>query len=173
MDTGLNNTNRLHEAIGDEIFKDVEWIVDATSDEQFNLWGEYSHESERNKGVEEPPRYVWEQISRGLWIQICELDIKCKGVKEKLPVCISFSFAKLNGHKICFYTSDSLVSHHGFIEAFLLTYFQRTHDGYTRWNHVDATNFHNCANYLDTVDAEARDTKYKPEKHAEKYFIFP
>jgi len=164
MDVGLNNKNTLHKALDNPFMEDVEWIVEATSEEQHQLWSMW-HE-----------QHNWEEVSSGQGYRIIELKIKAivngKKVKETLPVRINFNYAILDGHKIMFYTSDSLLTHHGYIEAFLITYFQRTHDSYNRWNHVNATNFHNCANYLDTVDVEERSTKYKPDSYEKKYHVF-
>ena len=43
------------------------------------------------------------------------------------------------------------------VEDWFLAKFQLTHDNYTRWNHVDSNNFHNCVNSLDRLDIEPRD----------------
>ena len=154
MDVGFNNTNTLHLALEYDYLEDVEWIVEATSEERHHLWDKW-HE-----------KYNWEQVGSGRIITILELEVIYekgnKKVKETLPVCVDFSFCILNGHKILFYYSPSRLAHLGYIEAFMSTYFQRTHDNYSRWNHTNATNFHNCANYLDTIDIEPRNTTYKP-----------
>ena len=85
---------------------------------------------------------------------------------------LEFRYYIINGHKVAFYSSSSMITHRGYIDAFLITYFQRTHDNYSRWNHVDATNFHNCINYLDSIDLKPRDTIYEPTTF-KKYHIFP
>jgi len=171
MDVGFNNTNTLHLALDEKFFEDVEWIIEATSDEQLNVWKEF-HEM-----------HEWKQVPRGMSYTILNLEVfpqvkeskvysTKKLKKESLPVVIEFSFAIVDGHKIAFYTSNSLLTHNGYIEAFLTTYFQRTHHKYTRWNHANATNAHNCLNYLDAVDVRARKTTYKPYSHLKKYHIF-
>jgi hypothetical protein len=170
MDTGLNNTNKLHLALNYPFMEDVEWIVEASDEERHQLWRD-NHD-----------RYKWEDINCGKLYNIVNLEISvqsCMGTKkitkttkEVLPVYISFFFAIINGHKIAFYTSNSRLSHYGYIEAFLITYFQRTHDKYTRWNQTDANNFHNCVCYLDTVDIEHRNTTYKIDKSEKIYHIF-
>lgn len=160
MDVGLNNTNTLHIALDDVYMKDIEWIVEATSEERFNLWKTY-HE-----------RYDWKDVGMGTIHTILNLTVSYKKFQEVLPICIEFMYAIIDGHKVCFYTSNARLVHHGYIEAFLTTYFQRTHHKYSRWNHTDATNFHNCINYLDTIDFEPRNTKYKPSKYDKPYFIF-
>ena len=160
MDVGFNNTNRLHEALECEDLKDVVWIVDATSQERNELWKKYYE------------KHAWEQISSGYGFQITTLDVINKnGVKETLPVRLDFSFAIIDGYKIAFVESNSLLTHYGYVEAFLRTYFQRTHQNYSRWNHTNACNFHNCINYLDSLDKEPRDSIYKPVSYSE-YYIF-
>lgn len=155
MDVGLNNKK-----LENSYLEDVEWIVEATSEERFNLWKDYH----------EDPKYNWEEVSRGFWYELIRLKIGGGDIpSEVLPVCIEFSFAIINGHKICFYTSNSRLVHHGYIESFLTTYFQRTHHDYTRWNHTDSTNFHNCIGYLETIDLEPRDTIFEKE---DKYYIW-
>lgn len=168
MDVGLNNKNKLHLALNNDFLKDVEWVIEATDTEQYYLWEKY-HET-RN----------WNSAGVGYSYSILELnvDVPQKGItikkrkKEKLEICINFNFTTVDGHKILFYECSSLLAHYGYIQAFLLTYFQRTHDNYTRWNHTDAMNFHNCINYLDTVDIEPRDTVYKDSSFKKDYFIF-
>lgn len=162
MDVGLNNTNTLHLALDNKYLKDVEWLIEATNEERFQIWKDY-HE-----------KMDWKQEPLGWSYKILEMIVKPKGgvKKETLPVMLEFSFAIVNGHKIAFYTSYSRLVHHGYIEAFLTTYFQRTHHEYTRWNQTDATNAHNCLNYLNDIDKEPRKTKYKPESHEKMYHIF-
>lgn len=161
MDTGLNNINNLHKKVNLPELEDVEWIIEATSEEQFNLWKE-------NKD-----RYTWEQIQQGWSFTIINLKISGSlgdnKIEETLPVNISISLAKVNGHKILFYSSDSMISHYGLIDAFMISNFQRTHDSYTRWNHTNAVNFHNCVGYLDTIDQDPRDTEYESSFRDSQY----
>lgn len=177
MDVGLNNKNTLGEIRPE--FKDVVYFVSATSEEQFNIWQDYSKESITNiepisdDFIEALPdnfksrveklnnqvkraqhkRVDWVQVSAGFGLTIGSLD--------KRPVVVCFSFAYINGHKICFYEDTSEIVDHKMIEDWLISKFQLTHDGYTRWNHTNATNFHNCVQGLETLDKEPRDTVYK------------
>lgn len=170
MDVGFNNTNTLHLALENEYFKDVEWLIEATSEEKRKICEEY-----RDK-------MKWEHVSTGWGYSILELELKAKKVliphfpekikKETMSVVIDFTFAIVNGHKIAFYTSNAWVVHHLYIEAFLSTYFQRTHDNYSRWNQTDASNAHNCFLYLEDIDKEPRNTTYKPASHEKMYNIF-
>lgn len=169
MDVGLNNINKLHLALDFHYLNDVEWIIEATSTEQHDLWARYHKD------------HVWKQESSGHSFRILELDVLVSNphkqinkkliAKHTLPVTIQFNYAIIDGHKILFYECTSLLAHYGYIEAFFITYFQRTHDDYTLWNQTDAMNFHNCINYLDTIDIEPRKTKYKKDKY-NNYNIF-
>ena len=167
MDVGFNNTNKLHIALENPFLEDVEWLIEATSTERHDIWNRYHKKHE------------WEEVSHVEGYTILELEVEVKAhpmvvgwpfiKKEKLPIYISFNYAIVDGHKILFYECKSLLAHHGYVEAFFKTYFQRTHDGYSRWNHTDAMNAHNCFGYFYTLDKEPRDTKYKPDN---SYFIF-
>lgn len=136
MDVGLNNQNMFDQLE----LKDIDFLVSANSNETFNLWSEY------NRKVD------WEQINTGFMITIGQLDSR--------PVTIEFSFAIIKRKKVAFYNGCSQVVDHKMIDEWLISRFQRTHDNYSRWNHVNATNFHNCINSLETLDIEPRDTVY-------------
>ena len=41
MDVGLNNTNKLHLALEEPMLEDVEWLVEANSNETYLLWEKY------------------------------------------------------------------------------------------------------------------------------------
>ena len=101
----------------------------------------------------ETKRVVWQQVMAGFGLTI--------GQVQKKPVHVHFSFAIINGKKVCFYECTSRMADHTMIEDWLMSRFQLTHDDYTRRNHVNATNFHNCINSLDNLDKEPRDTVYK------------
>ena len=205
MDTGLNNRNTLHLELDTPEMADIEWLVEANSNEVMELWEKWSTKSmtnfrpldideksftaggsdgggtikellalnERVKRVN-PKRREWVQINsgHGFTILTLECSIPGKRKKEKLPIVVSFSYFVIDGHKVAFYSCDSALHHSFYVEAFLQTYFQRTHDKYSRWNHTDAQNFPNCINYLDTIDEKPRDTVYKPNDFMKKYFIF-
>ncbi len=181
MDIGLNNRSKLHEI--DNRFADVVFLVEANSNEVHNLWQQWSgksvesmpikllHEMLRDyralfsafpkellEKVEDVVNAAhnfvkWEQISEGFLYKIGEL--------AGHPIRVNFRFAIINGKKVAFYTGSSRVYDHTMVENWLTSHFQLTHDNYTRWNHVDAQNFHNCVNGLDNLDKEPRDTIYR------------
>lgn len=186
MDVGLNNRNTLGEIVPE--LGDIVFLVEANSNERLNLWQEWSVESQTNikplsetdmdllrLALKDTPsmfqmvsqlndkikneyhhRVKWEEISKGLMISIGNIKIE----EEMFPVNIVFSFSIINGKKVCFYDCCSRIVDHTMVENWLIERFQLTHDSYTRWNHVDAANFHNCINSLDNIDKEPRDTKY-------------
>lgn len=184
MDVGLNNKNTLGEI--DPAFTDVVFLVEANSNEQFTLWQEWSSQSMSNIEpiADNDMKAIGEKLSRDLYAKLEKTNNKLKhnysnrvtweqvyagfgitiGHVEKHPVMISFSFAFINGKKVCFYYPTSRAVDHEMIEKWLIERFQLTHDGYTRWNHTNAGNFHNCVNSLDNLDKEPRDTVYKIKK---------
>lgn len=181
MDVGLNNRNTL--GIIDPAFEDVVFFVEATSTERHNLWSEWSNQSMSNIEPlsDEVMRLIGDKLNRDLYVKIENLNEKVKssnpkrvaweqisagfgitiGHVGKMPVTVSFSFAIINGKKICFYEATSRVVNHKMIEDWLIERFQLTHDNYCRWNHTDAMNFHNCVNSLDDIDKKPRNTVYK------------
>ena len=110
---------------------------------------------ERNENIRESRKYrvEWKDNSMGISVNAGEFAGN--------SIWLSFSFTNINGHKVAFYEATSQVVHHGIVENFLMKHFQRTHDNYTRWNHVDAMNFHNCIRGLDSLDVEPRKTIFK------------
>lgn len=180
MDVGLNNKNTLGEIRPE--FADVVFFVEANSNEQFHHWREYSKDSmtnikalsntfidslpeqfksqvkQLNNNIEKivRTRVNWKQVMSGFGLTI--------GSVNELPVHVSFSFAIIEGKKVCFYDCTSRMADHTMVEKWLISQFQLTHDGYTRWNHTNSSNFHNCINSLDKLDKEPRETVYDNAK---------
>ena len=182
MDVGLNNRNTLGEIAPE--FKDVVFFVEATSTERNTLWSEWATQSMANIEPisEEMMSLIQEKLdSEILYERILKLNRKVKGNSHprvdwgqiyagvvitighvgKLPICVSFNFAFINGKKICFYEATSQVVNHKMIEDWIISKFQLTHDKYCRWNHTNAVNFHNCVHSLDNLDKKPRNTVYK------------
>lgn len=177
MDIGLNNKNTLGEL--NPAFSDVVFMVESNSNEQMHHWTEWSTQSmsnikplsedfidtipellrskvkELNDKVKkfEHPRVKWEQVMSGFGMQI--------GSIGERPITLCFSFAIINGKKVCFYDCTSGIADYVFIEDWLIKHFQLTNDNYNRWNHTNSSNFHNCIHALDRLDKEPRDTVYK------------
>ena len=175
MDVGLNNKNTLGDIAPE--FSDVVYFIEANSNEQFSIWQDFSKESmsnieplseelisllplefrekvstlNRKVSQVSRKRVDWKQISMGFGITIGQI--------QKKPVTLSFSFAIINDKKVCFYYCTSRMVDHTMINDWLISRFQLTHDGYTRWNHSDATNFNPA--YLERIDKKPRNTVYK------------
>jgi len=185
MDVELNNKNTLGEVAPE--FADVVFLVEANNNERLQLWSDWAEDSIHNtkslndeviaclgEAVKSWPvlksvfelnndiknnqhtRVKWEQVSAGFLKTIGHI----KSGKKKLPVSVEFSFAFINGKKVCFYNCCSRAADHTMIHDWLIERFQLTHDNYTRWNHTDAGNFHNCINSLEDLDKKPRNTKY-------------
>ncbi len=184
MDVGLNNRNTLGEIAPE--FNDVVFFVEATSTERLNLWSEWSKESMSNIEPisDDHLKLIGDKLSRDLYLKVETLNEKVKknnstrvnweqisagfmlpvGQVGKDSVYVRFSFAIINGKKICFYEATSQVVNHEMVKDWLISRFQLTNDNYCRWNHTDARNFHNCIGSLDRLDKEPRDTVYKIKK---------
>jgi hypothetical protein len=185
MDVGLNNRNTLGDIAPE--FEDVVFLIEATSTEQLNLWSELCKQSMTN--IESIPDGIMDQIQDRLgpgilFDKISELNQKTRknnisrvdweqipsgfgitiGHVGKSPIHVCFSFAIINGKKICFYEATSQVINHKMIEDWLISRFQLTNDNYSRWNHTNAMNFHNCIQAFDRLDELPRDTVYEIEK---------
>lgn len=183
MDVGLNNTNKLGEI--NPAFKDVVFLVEATSSERHSLWVEHAHNSPTNiqplsekelneicSSLSEKPKLAEKlkalniringaKRTRVNWEEISQGFALEIGKIEKKSVVLTFFFAKLDGHKVAFYNCSSQAVDYAMIKDWLIERFQLTNDNYHRWNHTDAMNFHNCLNSLDSLDKEPRNTVYK------------
>jgi hypothetical protein len=176
--TNVNNLGHYHDDLSDVVF-----LVEATKNEAFQLWQNWSSDSLSNitpisdEVMSIIDRSLFERIyykrikrlndevkrfqhTRVNWVQIATGFCLTIGYvnhgNEKLPVSIEFSFARINGKKVAFYSNYSRAGDSQMIENFLAENFQLTHDNYTRWNQVNATNFHNCVGSLDNLDEKPR-----------------
>lgn len=120
------------------LFKDVEFLVEATYNEQHHFWVDY-HYKPRTDSVEVKS---WECEGRGHMIEIGELD--------KRPICVSIFYGKLNGKRVMFYEGCSQVVDHKMIEDWLQHYTLKTirWDNGHRWAHCDSSNFHHCLEHV-------------------------
>lgn len=72
MDVGLNNTNTLHLALGNDYFKDIEWLVEATSEERYQLWKDWREHDENTLTVD------WGEVGLGQTYTILEVEVCAK-----------------------------------------------------------------------------------------------
>ena len=125
-------------------FKDVVFLVEATSHEDQFLWTEWSADyltlpyAPKEEGKFARKRVDWQQVSLGHMLTIGEIDNR--------PICVSMSYAIINGRKIMFYEGCSQLVDHEMIREWLKHFTLNTirWDGGTRWGHCDAMNFHHC-----------------------------
>lgn len=116
-----------------ELFKDVEFVIEATSTEQHYLWCE-NDRNEYNRKV------TWVEVSMGHAIPIGSLDGR--------PVNVSLSYAVLNGVRVMFYYGVSQVVDHKMIEEWLRYHTENLRYGGGRWSRCDAMNFAHCLQYV-------------------------
>lgn len=115
------------------------FVVEATSFETQCLWAENSKDSNCRRFT---PRR-WEQVSPGWLVTVGELDYR--------PVCISMSWARIDGRLVMFWYPTSQVVDTVQIEKWLEKHFTGKWDGGTRNAQTNAMNFHHC---LDAIDED-------------------
>jgi hypothetical protein len=112
----------------DPRFADTVFFVEANSFEQLKLW-------ETNAAGNWWPKLPWEEDCKGFMETI--------GYLSNRPVCVSFSFAKINGRRICFFDPTSQVVDHKMIEKWFEENCFPVHRG-NLFAQCDAMNFHHC-----------------------------
>ena len=128
----------------DPRFAKAVFAVEATSAEQQFLWQENSNTSRdlrpqegamlRGAPLRNPDGVKWEQDNPG--------QLRTVGTFGGMPVCVSCSWVKINGHLVLFYHPTSMVVHHKMIEEWLLKRCAPRWDNGTRSAYCDAQNFH-------------------------------
>lgn len=124
----------------DPRFKDTEYVVEADSFATQALWEKFSTQS-----MYKTPQntYHWEQDCRGFMETI--------GHVNKMPVCVTFFWYKINGHLILFYNATSQVVDHRMVEDWLDKYCNPKHNGSQA--RCDANNFAHVLGYIRDCDA--------------------
>lgn len=89
----------------DDMIASTVVAVEATSYESVALWREWNEPRDRR------PKMQWDHISLGAWFQI--------GKFHDAPVCVSLSFARVNGSIVAFWECTSIVAHSEMIEAWI------------------------------------------------------
>jgi len=122
----------------------TEFFVEATSDERSSLWRKYAQEWQKHSNdYPDYDKLDWQEDLSGFGVHLG--NVFSRG--EILPVYVSFSFAKIEGKQICFYTSDSMVTDHQMVEDFIVTNFPVKYDSGSRRAMTNATNFHHCVGF--------------------------
>ena len=74
-------------------------------------------------------RRIWEENLHGILVTIGNL--------HERPVCVAFSFAKVDNHKLCFWHATSQLVDYQMIEEWFAKHFPKVRK-------TDANNFHNA-----------------------------
>ncbi len=115
------------------LFKDVVFIVEATSYEQHVFWENYFYKSK------------YETLIIKDWLQETAGKIITIGKCDKRPVCVTIFWAWLDGCKIMFYEATSQVVDHKMVKEWFKHFSSHIKwDGNTRLAHCNSLNFHLC-----------------------------
>lgn len=106
------------------------FVVQATSFETLCLWSENARQ--------------WEQVYPAWLVTVGELDSR--------PICVSMSWARIDGHLVMFWEATSAVVDTVQIEKWLSQHFAGKWDSGTRQATTDAMNFHQCLNAIDDAN---------------------
>jgi hypothetical protein len=114
-----------------QIKKNIEetaFLVEASSCEHLHIWIQWHR------------CLKWEQQTLGSAPQI---GWAYNSERKKMPVTVSLSWDRIEGHLVCFYNAPSMVVDHELVETWLKKTFKNSK------GKVDAMNFHNCVQGLD------------------------
>jgi len=136
----LKNDPYSNRDIKDEKMKTSIFFVEANSYEELCLWREFSGE------------VVWEQDSAGFSQIIGFIGDR----KKKRLVNVSFSFALINGQRICFYDTVSRFVDHTMVGKFLNKYYPVKYDNNTKRAKTDAMNFGDVLNAIREKNAKIK-----------------
>lgn len=120
--------------------KETVFCVEADGFAQHALWGD----NERARAKGESWSVEWEEVNPGWLITVGEVEIDGK----TWPVCISITFAFLNGQRVLFWYATSKIVHHDMIEDWFDKNCAPRWDNGTRRARCDATNFGHCLSHV-------------------------
>lgn len=132
----------------DKRLYDVEFFVEATSQERFYLWCQ--NEDYKKSEDKQDNHLKWESDSSGVGYQVGMVKVK----KEKFPVVVTFTFATIEGTLVCFYECNSRCVDWTQIEEFLEDYFPLKYDNGTRRAKTNCSNFHHCVGFVEARKKE-------------------
>ncbi len=124
----VNAVDLAYQSVVDPRLKDTEFLIEADHFSQLSLW-EKCHTLVK-----------WEEDSRGIFFTIGNL--------AGHPIAVNLSWAKLNGHRICFYSADSRVVDWQMIREWLDKICYPLWDNGTRHARTNAMNFHHCFQHV-------------------------
>lgn len=109
----------------EEKFKSSVFFIEATHNEQHELWRQFNKETN------------WKQDLQGAMIYIGSIFDD-----ERMPVYVTFSFIHIFGKRICFYEATSRFVDHQLVENWITKNYHVKWDNGTRNAMTDAQNFH-------------------------------
>mgnify|MGYP001575511176 CR=1 FL=1 len=122
------------------------FIVEANSFEQHALWADHAKDTcfpridpRTCKLAHEHVK--WEQLNPGGMVTV--------GTLAKMPVCLSISFARIEGHIVCFWYQCSQVTDGRKAEAWLKSTFAGLYKARAT---CDAFNFHQCLRAIEDLN---------------------
>jgi hypothetical protein len=118
------------------------YMVEATHEESFMLWQEW-HQVLR-----------WEQDNRGCLTTV--------GKFGDMPVNVTVFWYIIEGKRVGFYSSDSMVTHHKMVEEWVQKTFPQCFKEDGRWKHTNAGNFGHC---LGDIAPKAMDNPVAKARH--------
>lgn len=121
----------------DKRFKETVFVVECNSNEIQMLWEKFCKQSMHQTDL---TIFDWEQINPGF--------LETVGHVNDDPVCVSVSWARINGFMICFYEATSNVVNYSMIDVWMKEKCYPTWDKGTRYAHCDGANFHHVLNYV-------------------------
>lgn len=144
-----------------EKLKSCVFFIEATHFEQFTLWKQNNDNTWNNK-------IDWEQDQSGFG--------KCigfiKGDKD-LSIYVQFFFAKLNGHRVCFYEATSRYVDHTLVKEHITKNFPVKYDNGTRSAMTDAQNFHHAVNFCRDYNEQPIEVVDKVENDEKLHYEIP
>ncbi len=111
--------DHVAQAMQDPRLKSVIGVIEANSFEYMTLWEMYASEA-LSFGIGTRARCDWREDLSGLFFIIGHL--------AERPVTIQLRFAELNGHRVIFFNSPSVVVDHDMVRSWIDTHV-RTPDG--------------------------------------------
>ena len=114
----------------DPRFTEVQFLIEATRNEQITLWERW-HKT-----------WEWKEDLQGICHQVGFLN----DGTENRPVMIEFTFAHLNGVRVLFYECPSMVCHWDWLRDYAEKACPNSK------GHCNADNFHQCTRHVDRVN---------------------
>lgn len=116
---------------------ETQFVVEATWDEVYMLWGKYSNQSFYKTDLNS---WNWEDSNPGWCVEV--------GKMGEFLVIVSMQWNRINGVLVLFYEGISRVVDHEMIEEWLKARCAPRWDKGSRLAYTNAANFHNVLTYV-------------------------